>query len=224
MQHIQLQLTTEHTFLEELTVITEKQCVTMASVNPNLSFCCWTGRYSVVHLIRIRLIRIFAYLKKPLGPTIETIQKIRMENTVKSKVENPIYVIVRAQFIPWEQLSLFVSRDFTLQFSVSSLFRYSTRQDLDYAYAELFFTVGMASKQKYKSLSVKQKLEILERLDHLPAHKKKDIAAEFEIPCSTLSTILKNKETLKRQHALGSSKKFRLKESTKPDVDAALFQ
>ena len=71
----------------------------------------------------------------------------------------------------------------------------------------------------------KQKLEILVRLDHLPAHKKKkDIAAEFGIPCSTLSTILKNKETLKRQHVLGSSKKFRLKESTKPDVDAALFQ
>ena len=62
----------------------------------------------------------------------------------------------------------------------------------------------MASKQKYKSLSVKQKLEILERLDHLPAHKKKDIAAKFGIPCSTLSTIQKNKETLKRQHALGS--------------------
>ena len=82
----------------------------------------------------------------------------------------------------------------------------------------------MASKQKYKSLSVKQKLEILERLDHLPAHKKKDIAAEFGIPCSTLSMILKNKETLKRQHALGSSKKFRLKESTKPDEDSALFQ
>ena len=29
---------------------------------------------------------------------------------------------------------------------------------------------------------------------------------------------------MKIQHALGSSKKFRLKESTKPDVDAALFQ
>ena len=125
------------------------------------------------------------------------------------------------RFIPWEQLSLFFSRVFTLQ---SSLFGYSTHQDLDSAYAELFFAVGMASKQKYKSLSVKQKLEILERLDHLPAHKKKDIAAEFGIPCSTLSTILKNKETLKRQHVLGSSKKFRLKESTKPDVDTALFQ
>ena len=119
----------------------------------------------------------------------------------------------------------FFSRVFTLQSSASSRFGYSTGQDLDSAYAELFFAVGMASKQKYKSLSVKQKLEILERLDHLPAHKKKkDIAAEFGIPCSTLSTILKNKETLKRQHALGSSKKFRLKESTKPDVDATLFQ
>jgi len=44
------------------------------------------------------------------------------------------------------------------------------------------------------------------------------------MPCSTLSTILKNKETLKRQHILGSSKKLRLKGSTKPDVDAALFK
>ena len=35
--------------------------------------------YSVVHIIRIRLIRIFAYFEKTLGPTIETIQKIRME-------------------------------------------------------------------------------------------------------------------------------------------------
>ena len=102
---------------------------------------------------------------------------------------------MHARFIPWEQLSLFVSRDFTLQSSVSSLFGYSTRQDLDSAYAELFFTVGMASKQKYKSLSVKQKLEILEHLDHLPAHKKKkDIAAEFGIPCSTLSTILRTRK------------------------------
>ena len=81
------------------------------------------------------------------------------------------------------------------------------RQDLRFCVRWALLAVGMASKQKYKSLSVKQKLEILERLDHLhhlPAHKKKDIAAEFGIPCSTLSTILKNKETLKRQHALGS--------------------
>ena len=35
--------------------------------------------YSVVHIIRIRLIRSFAYFEKTLGPTIETIQKIRME-------------------------------------------------------------------------------------------------------------------------------------------------
>ena len=35
--------------------------------------------YSVVHIIRIRLISIFAYFEKTLGPTIETIQKIRME-------------------------------------------------------------------------------------------------------------------------------------------------
>ena len=41
-----------------------------------------------------------------------------------------------------------------------------------------------------------------------PGKKKKDIATEFGIPPSTLSTIVKNKETLKASHATGSSKKL----------------
>ena len=59
----------------------------------------------------------------------------------------------------------------------------------------------------------------------MPAHKKKkDIAAEFGIPCSTLSTILQEQGNSEETTCSWQLKKFRLKESTKPDVDAALFQ
>ena len=81
----------------------------------------------------------------------------------------------------------------------------------------------MASKQKYKSLSVKQKLEVLERLDHLPAHKKKDIAAEFGIPCSTLSTDTEEQGNFEETTCSWKPQKVRLKESTKPEVDSALL-
>ena len=40
--------------------------------------------------------------------------------------------------------------------------------------------------KKYNSLTVK--LEIIDRVENLPPDKKKDIAAEYNIPCSTLST------------------------------------
>ena len=57
-----------------------------------------------------------------------------------------------------------------------------------------------------------------------PGKKKKDIAAECDIPPSTLSTILKNRDNLLAKHALGSNKKKRYREPTRLEVDAALFQ
>ena len=54
----------------------------------------------------------------------------------------------------------------------------------------------MEKRRKYKSLTVKRKLEVIERVESIPPGKKKDIAAEFGIPQSTLSTILKDKEKL----------------------------
>ena len=58
-----------------------------------------------------------------------------------------------------------------------------------------------------------------------PGKKKKDIAAECDIPPpSTLSTILKNRDSLLAKHALGSNKKKRYREPTRLEVDAALFQ
>ena len=60
-----------------------------------------------------------------------------------------------------------------------------------------FGTRTMASKKKTdQSLPIKRKLEIINRVEHLPLDKKKKhIAAEFGIPSSNLSTTLKNKDT-----------------------------
>lgn len=80
-------------------------------------------------------------------------------------------------------------------------------------------------KTRYQSLTIKRKLEIIERVEHLPPHKKKkDIAAEFGIPQSTLSTILKNKDSLQANDVAGGKKKKRVRTPTKLDVDVALFQ
>ena len=58
----------------------------------------------------------------------------------------------------------------------------------------------------------------------MPLGKKKDIAAEWDIPPSTLSTILKNWDSLLTEHAIGSNKKKRYREPTGLEVDATLFQ
>jgi hypothetical protein len=80
-------------------------------------------------------------------------------------------------------------------------------------------------RSSYQSLTIKKKLEIIDRVEELPSgKKKKDIAAEYNIPCSTLSTILKNKDSLRGNHAIVNSKKKRQKDPTMPEVDEALLQ
>ena len=55
---------------------------------------------------------------------------------------------------------------------------------------------GMSKTARYQSLTIKRKLEIIDKVDSLPpGKKKKDIAAECGIPASTLSTILKSRES-----------------------------
>jgi predicted transcriptional regulator len=49
----------------------------------------------------------------------------------------------------------------------------------------------MASKRKLKSLTIEKKSEILKEVDS--GVKKKAIAEKYEIPPSTLSTIIKNR-------------------------------
>ena len=80
-------------------------------------------------------------------------------------------------------------------------------------------------RNKYQSITIKRKLEIIDLVDKAPpGKKKKDIASEVGIPASTLSTILKNRDVLQASHAFGSSKKKRNRDPSRSDVDAALFQ
>ena len=65
-------------------------------------------------------------------------------------------------------------------------------------------------RNSYQSLSLKKKCEIVESVEGLPPSKKeKDVAAEYNIPCSTLSTIMKNKNQLQDNHSFGNSQKKR---------------
>ena len=75
------------------------------------------------------------------------------------------------------------------------------------------------NRARYQSLTIKRKLEIIDTVNSLPpGKKKKDIAAECDIPPSTLSTILKNRDSLLAKHALGSNKKKRYREPTRLEV------
>lgn len=80
------------------------------------------------------------------------------------------------------------------------------------------------NSMKYRSISIKRKHEIIDRVENLQRKRKKDIAQEFKIPASTLSTILKNKDSLRKCHTFGGSKRMRCKDPTRTDVDAALYQ
>ena len=79
-------------------------------------------------------------------------------------------------------------------------------------------------QQKEKvSGSIKRKLEII--VNSLPPDKKKkDVASEYGIAPSTLSTILKDKEKLRPSAVVGNFKKKRHRDLTRPEIDTALFQ
>ena len=73
---------------------------------------------------------------------------------------------------------------------------------------------------KYRSLSIKRKLEIIDAVEKVPAgKKKKEIATEFGIPTNTLCGILKKKGELKE--SMSKWKKFQKKrnsDSSQADV------
>lgn len=53
-----------------------------------------------------------------------------------------------------------------------------------------------------KVLSIEQKLEVLKEMD-AGQKKKKDIAAQFKIPVSTLSTIVSHRDTITKLASRG---------------------
>ena len=60
-------------------------------------------------------------------------------------------------------------------------------------------------RTSYQWLTIMKKLEIVDRVEGLPLGKKrKDIAAEYGIPCSTLSTILK-KQVIRVEKTRGAA-------------------
>lgn len=69
----------------------------------------------------------------------------------------------------------------------------------------------MKTVKKLTHLNVKDKVKIIEAVNNNKSGKtKKDIAAEFGIPCSTLSTILKNQEGILKQFSSGHLMRKRL--------------
>ena len=80
------------------------------------------------------------------------------------------------------------------------------------------------NRGSYLSLTIKRKLEIISAVEKVPASKKKkEIAAEFGIPPSTLSSIIKKKDSLKAAATFGSKGKKRNRDPSRPDVDEALY-
>lgn len=76
--------------------------------------------------------------------------------------------------------------------------------------------------RKRKVLSFEEKLAIVNAVS--AGEKKKDVAARFNIPASSLSTILSAKDSIREaaESSTGAKKK-RLKKSTYADVDKAVF-
>ena len=82
-------------------------------------------------------------------------------------------------------------------------------------------------RAKYQSLTVKQKLEIINIVQSVPPGKKMKeihVAAQLCIPASNLSAIMKNKALLRDRYAFGNTKKKHHKDPSLADVNAALFQ
>ena len=83
------------------------------------------------------------------------------------------------------------------------------------------------AKGKYQTLTSKRKLQIEEASD-CGSSENLTPRQEEERYCYRIwnpsSTILKNKETLKASHAVGSFKKIRHRDPTRTDVDESLFQ
>ncbi|GBN15128.1 hypothetical protein AVEN_160918-1 [Araneus ventricosus] len=77
-------------------------------------------------------------------------------------------------------------------------------------------------KRKLNVLSVEDKIKVLKFLDENKLKKKVEIAAYFKIPSSTLSTIIKNRETIEKNYDAGSKKKMKIRNSTYPEVEECL--
>jgi hypothetical protein len=81
------------------------------------------------------------------------------------------------------------------------------------------------SKRKLTTLTLDEKANLILEIKKNPQLKKKDVAAKYGIPPSTLSTILKDKQKILSRHGSGAdSSSKRAKTCAFPDVEAALLK
>ncbi|XP_046750601.1 tigger transposable element-derived protein 6-like [Diprion similis] len=81
----------------------------------------------------------------------------------------------------------------------------------------------MTSKRKLKSLSIGEKIRMIE-IVKTGSKTKKDIAEEFGIPTSTLSTILKNEVDLMQKISADNLDRKRNKATEFPDLEECLIK
>lgn len=81
----------------------------------------------------------------------------------------------------------------------------------------------MATKRKCSTLSIAEKKKIIDAVDRGKG-KKKQIAKDFGIPSSTLSTILKNKETILRNFADNKGNRKKMRNGDHPEVEKCLMK
>jgi hypothetical protein len=75
---------------------------------------------------------------------------------------------------------------------------------------------------KRKALTLETKIEILKHVDK--GEKKSDIACNFKVPPSTLSTIINNRDKITREFETNiNSKRKKLRGSTYEEIDSAVL-
>lgn len=79
------------------------------------------------------------------------------------------------------------------------------------------------SAKKYKCLTLREKLKIIDEVNS-GGKRKKDIAEEYGIPASTLSTILKQEELVRQRMVSGNLNNKRVRKSEFPEVEECLIK
>lgn len=83
---------------------------------------------------------------------------------------------------------------------------------------EISSNISKQPVRKLKSLSLSEKMRLLKEVEK-GKRKKKDIAKEFGIPASTLSTICKSRDRLQELVEVVDSNRKRMKKAKHPDVE-----
>lgn len=79
----------------------------------------------------------------------------------------------------------------------------------------------MATKRVLKCLSIEEKYKLINEIED--GLKKKEAAEKYGIPANTVSTILKNRESIIASYELGSQCNKRMKNPKFSNVDKAVF-